>query len=164
MIIDDLRKILEAVVGTLTPTKAQQMAKEVLEPGAAKEQVAKTAADLLEWSHTNRERLSTFVRREISDQLKSLGGVATQAELDALKKRVRDLERAAGKSASPKASSRKPASRKSASRTPASSTAKKVTRPPAPKKRAASRAATGSASGARTAASAARGSASPSTG
>jgi polyhydroxyalkanoate synthesis regulator phasin len=141
MIIDDLRKILEAVVGTLTPTKAQQMAKEVLEPGAAKEQVAKTAADLLEWSHTNRERLSTFVRREISDQIKSLGGVATQAELEALKKRVRDLERGAGKSASPKSASRKPASR-----TPASSAAKKVTRPAAPKKRAASRTATGSAS------------------
>jgi len=156
MIIDDLRKTLEAVVGTLTPTKAQQMAKDVLEPGAAKEQVAKTAADLLEWSHTNRERLSTFVRREISDQLKSLGGVATQAELDALKKRVRDLERAVSKSASPKASSRKSS--------PPSGTAKKATRPAAPKKRAASRTATGSASGARTAASAARGSASPSTG
>ena len=142
MIIDDLRKTLEAVVGTLTPTKAQQMAKDVLEPGAAKEQVAKTAADLLEWSHTNRERLSTFVRREISDQLKSLGGVATQAELDALKKRVRDLERGAGKSASPKSASRKPASR-----IPASSAAKKVTRPAAPKKkRAASRTATVSAS------------------
>ena len=100
MIIDELRKTLEGVVGTLTPAKAQRLAKDMLEPSAAKEQVAKTAADLLEWSHTNRERMSTFVRREISDQLKSVGGVATQAELDALKKRVRDLERAAGKTAS----------------------------------------------------------------
>ncbi len=100
MITDDLRKIVEGVVGTLTPAKAQRLAKDMLEPSAAKEQVAKTAADLLEWSHTNRERMSSFVRREISDQLKSVGGVATQAELDALKKRVRDLERAAGKTAS----------------------------------------------------------------
>ncbi|MEX1264168.1 MAG: hypothetical protein WEE66_09600 [Actinomycetota bacterium] len=137
MLIDDLRKTLEAVVGTLTPTKAQQMAKDVLEPGAAKEQVAKTAADLLEWSHTNRERLSTFVRREISDQLKTRGGVATQAELDALKKRVRDLERAAGK--------------------PASRTVKKSARSATPKKRAAS---STSASASRKSASAARRSAS----
>lgn len=100
MIIDDLRKTLEGVVGTLTPARAQRLAKDMLEPSAAKEQVAKTAADLLEWSHTNRERMSTFVRREISDQLKSVGGVATQAELDSLKKRVRDLERTAGKTAS----------------------------------------------------------------
>jgi polyhydroxyalkanoate synthesis regulator phasin len=100
MIIDDLRKTVEGLLGTLTPAKAQQLAKDMLEPGAAKEQVAKTTADLLEWSHMNRERLSTFVRREIADQLKAIGGVASQTELDALKKRVRDLERAAGMTAS----------------------------------------------------------------
>jgi polyhydroxyalkanoate synthesis regulator phasin len=121
MIIDDLRKTLEGVVGTLTPARAQQLAKDMLEPSAAKEQVAKTAADLLEWSQTNRERLSSFVRREISDQLRSVGGVATQAELDALKKRVRDLERAAGKTASGGAKT----TRSSGSRTRA--TAKKTT-------------------------------------
>jgi len=105
MILDDLRKALEGLLGTLTPAKAQQLAKDMLEPGAAKEQVAKTTADLLEWSHTNRERMSTFVRREISDQMKSVGGMATQAELDAVKKRVRDLERAAGLTASGRAKS-----------------------------------------------------------
>lgn len=100
MIIDDLRRTVEGLLGTLTPTKAQQLAKDMLEPGAAKEQVAKTTADLLEWSHGNRERISGFMQREISEQLKSVGGVASQAELDALKKRVRDLERAAGMTAS----------------------------------------------------------------
>ncbi|HEX7247746.1 MAG TPA: hypothetical protein VF351_06565 [Actinomycetota bacterium] len=106
MILDDLRKTLEAAIGTLTPTRAQQMAKDALEPGAAKEQVAKTAADLLEWSQASRDRFSAFVRREIADQMKSIGGVATQAELDALKKRVRDLERASGKTAARTSSSR----------------------------------------------------------
>jgi polyhydroxyalkanoate synthesis regulator phasin len=100
MIIDDLRKTVEGLLGTLTPAKAQQLAKDILEPGAAKEQVAKTTADLLEWSHSNRERISSFVRREISEQLKAVGGVASQAELDAVKKRVRDLERASGMTAS----------------------------------------------------------------
>ena len=124
MITDDLRKIVEGVVGTLTPAKAQRLAKDMLEPSAAKEQVAKTAADLLEWSHTNRERMSGFVRREISDQLTSVGVVATQAELDALKKRVRDLERAAGKTASggvKRTRSRTPAKRAAAKKTTASS-------------------------------------------
>jgi polyhydroxyalkanoate synthesis regulator phasin len=107
MIIDDLRKTVEGLLGTLTPAKAQQLAKDMLEPGAAKEQVAKTTADLLEWSHANRERLSTFVRREIADQLKAIGGVASQTELDALKKRVRDLERAAGMTASGRSKSAK---------------------------------------------------------
>jgi polyhydroxyalkanoate synthesis regulator phasin len=100
MIIDDLRRTVEGLVGTLTPARAQQLAKDMLEPGAAKEQVAKTTADLLEWSQGNRERISVFVRREISEQLKAVGGVASQSELDALKKRVRDLERAAGMTAS----------------------------------------------------------------
>ena len=103
MIIDDLRKTVEGLLGTLTPAKAQQLAKDMLEPGAAKEQVAKTTADLLEWSHANRERLSSFVRREISEQLKTVGGVASQAELDSVKKRVRDLERGAGMTASGRA-------------------------------------------------------------
>ncbi len=117
MIIDDLRKTVEGLLGTLTPAKAQQLAKDMLEPGAAKEQVAKTTADLLEWSHGNRERLSTFVRREIAEQLKAVGGVASQADLDALKKRVRDLERAAGMTASGRARS---ASRRRRSRPPPS--------------------------------------------
>jgi polyhydroxyalkanoate synthesis regulator phasin len=103
MIIDDLRKVVEGFLGMLTPAKAQQLAKDMLEPGAAKEQVAKTTADLLEWSHSNRERLSSVFRREIFEQVKAVGGVASQAELDAVKKRVRELERAAGMTASGRA-------------------------------------------------------------
>jgi polyhydroxyalkanoate synthesis regulator phasin len=130
MIIDDLRKTVEGLLGTLTPAKAQQLAKDMLEPGAAKEQVAKTTADLLEWSHANRERLSTFVRREIADQLKAVGGVASQTELDALKKRVRDLERAAGMTASGRAKAAKSTSarkRTTAKRTAAKKTTSKTT-------------------------------------
>jgi polyhydroxyalkanoate synthesis regulator phasin len=116
MVIDDVRKIFEGTIGVLTPAKAQQLAKDMMEPGAAKEQIAKSAADLLDWSQSNRDRLSTFIRREISDQMKSVG-VATQADLDSVKKRVRDLERAAGKTASGrKSSTRKPAAKKASAR------------------------------------------------
>ena len=105
--LDDVRKAIEATLGNLTPAKAQELAKSFSEPGAAKEQVAKTAADLLEWSHRNRERLRQAIAKEIQDQMSQVG-VATQKDVDALKKRVRDLERRAGMTAS----GRKPAARK----------------------------------------------------
>ena len=95
MVIDDIRKTFDAVIGQLSPAKAQQLAKRYLEPGAAKEQVAKTAGELVDLS----QRLRDSVRKEVSQQLRSMGA-ATQDELDALRKRVRDLERAAGMTAS----------------------------------------------------------------
>ena len=55
--LDDVRKTIEALIGNLTPAKAQEIAKSVSDPGAAKEQVAKLAADLLEWSQRSRDRL-----------------------------------------------------------------------------------------------------------
>ena len=97
--IDDVRKTIESTLGTLTPAKAQQLAKGLLEPDARKEQAAKTAGDFLEWSQKNRQKLRDLVRREIRDQLEQ-AGVASRAELDALKKRVRELERSAGMTAS----------------------------------------------------------------
>lgn len=120
MVIDDIRKTFEAVIGQLSPSKAQELAKRYLEPGAAKEQVAKTAGELVDLS----QRLRDTVRKEVSQQLRSMGG-ATQDELDALRKRVRDLERAAGMTASGRSS----ASRKTAARssTPRQGRTKKTT-------------------------------------
>jgi polyhydroxyalkanoate synthesis regulator phasin len=113
MLFDDLRKSLEALLGNLTPANAQKLANDLMEPGAAKEQVAKFAADLLEWSQHNRDRATAFVSTEVQRQL-AVVGVATRSEVDALKKRVRDLERAAGMTASgrKRSSARKRATRK----------------------------------------------------
>jgi polyhydroxyalkanoate synthesis regulator phasin len=94
--LEDVRKYLEAALENLSAAKAQQLARQLLEPDARKEQVAKTTQELLDWSQRNRERLTQFISRELRDQLAGMG-VATQKEVDALKKRVRDLERAAGK-------------------------------------------------------------------
>ncbi len=91
--LEEVRKSIEAVIGNLTPAKAQELAKSLSDPGTAKEQVSKLAADMLVWSQRSRERLKEFVSREVSSQMNSVG-VATQADLDAVKKRVRDLERA----------------------------------------------------------------------
>ena len=109
MVLDEIKKTFDAVIGQLTPAKAQEMAKRYLEPGAAKEQVAKTAGELIDLS----QRLRDSVRKEVTSQMRSMGA-ATQDELDSLRKRVRDLERAAGMTAS----GGKKAARKSRARKP----------------------------------------------
>ena len=97
MVLDDIRRTFDAVMGQLSPAKAQQLAKRYLGPGAAKEKVSKTAGDLVELS----QRVRGSVRREVASQMRSMG-VVTQDELEAHRKRVRDLERAVGKTASPR--------------------------------------------------------------
>ena len=107
MVLDDIKKIFDALVGQLSPEKAQALAKRYLGRGADKDQIAKTAGELIDLS----QRLRESVRKEVASRMHSMG-VATQDDLDALKKRVRDLERAAGMTAS----GRKPAARKPTAR------------------------------------------------
>jgi polyhydroxyalkanoate synthesis regulator phasin len=119
MVLDDIRKTFEAVIGQLSPAKAQDLAKRYLDPDAAKDQVAKTAGELVQLS----QRLREAVRKEVASQMRSMGA-ATQSELDSLRKRVRDLERATGMTASgrKKPAARKTASRKSPARKPSGRT------------------------------------------
>jgi polyhydroxyalkanoate synthesis regulator phasin len=113
--LEDVRKTIEAVIGNLTPAKAQDLAKGLSDPGTAKEQVSKMAADMLEWSQRSRDRLKEVISREIASQMKSMG-VATQADVDAMKKRVRDLERRAGMTASGRSAAKKTAAKKTAAK------------------------------------------------
>lgn len=123
--MQDVRKTIETSMGNLSTTRAQEIAKSVLDKDAAKDQVSKTAADLMEWSQRNRTRLVELVRGEVRDQLRQMG-IATEEEVNALRKRVRDLERTAratgarggkktsGAKTTAKATARKPASAKPA--------------------------------------------------
>lgn len=90
----------------LSPARAQEMARSLMQ-GQTSEQVQKVARDLIDWSNKNRQRLSEAVQREVKSQLKSLG-VAGRDEVDALKRRVRELERQVG---GPAATAKKPAAR-----------------------------------------------------
>ena len=121
MVLDDIKKIFDALVGQLSPEKAQALAKRYLGRGADKDQIAKTAGELIDLS----QRLRESVRKEVASRMHSMG-VATQDDLDALKKRVRDLERAAGMTASGrKPAARKPTARKkTAARTSSTSSAR----------------------------------------
>jgi len=106
----------------LSPARAQEMARSLMQ-GQTRDQVQKVARDLIDWSNKSRQRLSEAVQREVKSQLKSLG-VAGRDEVDALKRRVRELERQLGGGAT---TAKKPAAR---------SRAKK---PTSPKKRSTAR-------------------------
>jgi polyhydroxyalkanoate synthesis regulator phasin len=102
---DDMRKYLDSLFDKLSPSKAQEIAKGLLGEDR-REQAQKLAGDLMESAQRNRDRVKDLISREVKSQMKGMG-VATQAEVDALRKRVRDLERA-GKAPS----ARKPAAKK----------------------------------------------------
>ena len=94
-VLDQIREYMEAAIGKLSPANAQDLAKS-LTKGQGRDQVTKTAKDLLAWSNKNRERLTSMVQTEVKSQLKTIG-VASRDEVDALRKRVRELERGQGK-------------------------------------------------------------------
>lgn len=91
---DDVRKMLDLLFEKMSPAKAQEVAKGLVGEDR-REQAQKLAGDLLETAQRNRKRLKELISREVTAQVKNLGG-ATQKDLDALKRRVRDLERATG--------------------------------------------------------------------
>ena len=70
------------------------MAASVLQ-GEGKAQFGKVAQDLMDWSNRNRERVGELVRTEVRSQMKQLG-VASRDEVDSLRRRVRELEKAQG--------------------------------------------------------------------
>jgi len=94
-VLEQIREYMEAAIGKLSPAKAQDLAKS-LTKGQGRDQVRRTAKDLLAWSNKNRERLTSMVQTEVKSQLKTIG-VASRDEVDALRKRVRELERGQGK-------------------------------------------------------------------
>jgi polyhydroxyalkanoate synthesis regulator phasin len=86
---------VSAVSGALTPTRARELARSIAQ-GQGVEQINRVAQDLLEWSQRSREWIAESVQREVKRQL-GAAGIATREDLDALRKRVRELERALGK-------------------------------------------------------------------
>src|SRR5256885_14936695 len=124
MVVEDIRKLMEGTIGRLTPTKAQELARSIVGEDR-REQAGKLAQDLLDWQQRSIERAKDLVTREVRSQLKAMG-VATQADVDTLKKRIRALERGAGATTSGRSTSaaakttaavrKKPAARKPTSR------------------------------------------------
>ena len=120
VVLEQVREYMEAAIGKLSPAKAQDLAKS-LTKGQGRDQMTKTAKDLLAWSNKNRERLTTMVQTEVRSQLKTIG-VASRDEVDALRKRVRELERAQGRQPTRKRSTAKRTTAKRATASPPTTT------------------------------------------
>ncbi len=120
MVMSEVRRYMDAAMEKLSPAKAQQMARSVMK-GQGRDQVQKAAKDLMKWSSKSRDRLGALVRREVKAQLKTMG-VATRDEVDALKKRIRELERGGGppKRAAAKRPAKKTSAKKRTAARPAS--------------------------------------------
>jgi polyhydroxyalkanoate synthesis regulator phasin len=103
MVVEDIRKLMEGTIGKLTPAKAQELARS-LTGEDRREQAGRLAQDLLDRQQRGLERAKDLVTREVRSQLKAMG-VATQSDVDALKKRIRTLERGAGVPASGRSTS-----------------------------------------------------------
>ena len=100
---------MSAVSGALTPSRARDLARSMAK-GEGMEQINRVAQELLEWSQRSREWITETVQREVKKQL-GAAGIATREDLDALRKRVRELEK--GSSSKPKRSSAKSSASKS---------------------------------------------------
>jgi polyhydroxyalkanoate synthesis regulator phasin len=124
MVVNEVRRYMEAAIGKLSPRRARELASSLMK-GQGKEQVAKAAQDLMDWSNKNRERLGDLVRTEVRSQLKQLG-VASRDEVDSLRRRVRDLEKARG------ATARAPAKRAAAKRVTSKAAKRSSAAPAAP--------------------------------
>jgi BMFP domain-containing protein YqiC len=94
--LDDMRKFVEAALGQMSPSHAREVAQSILK-GEPTEQVNRFARDLAGWSQRARERVAELVRSEVQRQLKAMG-VVTRDDLDAVRARIRDLEKAGGRS------------------------------------------------------------------
>jgi polyhydroxyalkanoate synthesis regulator phasin len=119
---EDIRKIVDALFEKLSPAKAQEVAKSLLGDDR-RDQVQKLATDLVDAAQRNRDRVKELVDREVKSQLTTLG-LATRADLDALAKRVRALEKGTpAKSTTRKSTTRKSTAKKTAAASPPASSA-----------------------------------------
>jgi polyhydroxyalkanoate synthesis regulator phasin len=90
--LDTIRRYVEAGREALTPKKAEELARALVQQGQAKaDQAGQIARDLVEWSRKSSERLQKSIRHEVQKQM-SKTGVATKEEVEALKRRIRELE------------------------------------------------------------------------
>ena len=125
---------MAAVSGALTPARAREMARSIT-TGEGPKQANRIAQELLEWSQRSREWITEAVAREVKRQLATVG-IATKEDLDALRKRVRELERSAGtrpagaRKTSAKSASTRRSSTKASTRKPSATEATGLGDPP----------------------------------
>src|SRR3954464_10035090 len=94
---DLLKKYLDAGLAftQMTQQRAEAIVKDLVKAGEVQaEQATQRRNELLERSRENTERMFETVRREVRDQVKSLG-LATQGDVEALRKEIAALKKGA---------------------------------------------------------------------
>lgn len=103
---DLLKRYLDAGLAftQMTQQRAEAIIKDLVKAGEVQaEQAAARRNELMERSRQNTERLVETVRKEVREQVRSLG-LATQSDIDALRKEIGLLDKAGApaKKAAPK--------------------------------------------------------------
>jgi polyhydroxyalkanoate synthesis regulator phasin len=120
---DQLKRYLDAGLAftQMTQQRADAIVKDLVKRGEVQaEQATARRDELVARSRQNTERLVDTVRREVRDQVRALG-LATQSDVDALRKEIASVKKA---SAATKAPAKKAAAKKAPAKK-ASATAKK---------------------------------------
>ena len=138
---DVLKRYLDAGIAftTLTQARAEALVKDLVKAGEVQaDQARDTVTDLLERSRKNSEKLLDAVRKEVRNQITSLG-LASKSDLDRLEARIASLfggapaaRKAAARPAAKKATAKKAVKRATAKKAPAKK--KAVTKRTAAKK------------------------------
>src|SRR3954452_19877812 len=116
---DLLKKYLDAGLAftQMTQQRAEAIVRDLVKAGEVQaEQATQRRNDLVERSRQNTERLVEQVRREVRDQIRSLG-LATQEDIKGLRSEISSLKRtapAAKKAPATKAPAKKTAAKKTA--------------------------------------------------
>jgi polyhydroxyalkanoate synthesis regulator phasin len=98
----------------LTQARAEALVRDLVKAGEVQaDQAREAVGDLLERSRANSEKLLETVRREVKEQITSLG-LVSKADLDKAEARLSSLLRTPARKAPAKAAAKKPAAKKAA--------------------------------------------------
>jgi polyhydroxyalkanoate synthesis regulator phasin len=109
--LEDVRKYMEAALGSLNQSRAREMAGSLMR-GQPAEQVNRFAQELVGWSQRTRERITELVQAEVKKQMRGVG-LATRDDLDTLRARVRELEKGSSSHSTSGSAKRSSSSKKS---------------------------------------------------
>ena len=125
--LDTVRRYVEAGREALTPKKAEELARALVQQGQARaDQAGKIARELVDWSRKSSERLRDAIGQEVKKQI-AKAGVATKDEVEALKRRIRELESRAKAAPARRAKAQPSAASKPAKRRPTTASGSKKT-------------------------------------
>jgi polyhydroxyalkanoate synthesis regulator phasin len=115
---DTLKRYLDAGIQftSMTQSRAEAIVKDLVKAGELQTEQAQSAVlELVDRSRKNTEKLFTQVRTEVRAQVKALG-LATQADIERLERKINAIGAPAKKAPAKKAAARKAPAKKAAAK------------------------------------------------